>query len=70
MEHELAIRSMHCEHCAANVERYLRNQPGVEAVEVDFAAGRGQLTVGPSADVDALVEAVDVMGYDASLVEP
>lgn len=70
MAYELAIRSMHCEHCAANIERYLRDQPGVEAAAVDYAAGRGQLEVGPAADVDALVEALDAMGYDASLVEP
>lgn len=68
MEHELTIRSMHCEHCAANIERYLRSQPDVEAATVTYEAERGRLEVGPAADVDALVEALDVMGYDASLV--
>lgn len=36
--HEPAVRSMHCEHCAANVERSLRAQPGVREAAVDFEA--------------------------------
>lgn len=65
---ELAIASMHCEQCAANVERYLAGQPGVEAAAVDYGAGRGRLEVTPEADVDALLEALEAMGYEASLV--
>lgn len=67
MRVEVTIESMHCDGCAAAVERYLRDQPGVEAASIDFAADGGHLEVGPAADVDALVEALDAMGYDASL---
>lgn len=69
MEYDIAIDSMHCERCAANLERYLRDQPGVSAAEVDFGAARGRVTVGPDADVDTLVEAIGAMGYEAALVD-
>lgn len=66
--HELDIPSMHCEHCAGNIQRYLRDQPGVEAATVDYAAERGELEVGPEVDIDGLLEALEAMGYEASLV--
>lgn len=69
MDHEIRLGSMHCERCAANVERYLRAQPGVEAADVDFEAGRGRVLVGPEADIETLLEAVEAMGYDATLVD-
>lgn len=69
MEHELVIQSMHCEHCAANVQRYVRAQPGVESADLSFETGRLRLVVGPTADVEELVEQINAMGYDASRVE-
>lgn len=65
---ELDIPSMHCEHCAANIERYLGDQPGVASVTVDYEAEHGELELGPDADIDGLFEALEAMGYDASLV--
>lgn len=67
--HEIHIPSMHCEHCAANIQRYLRDEPGVEAAEIDYAAERGRLEIGTDADLDGLLEALGAMGYDATLVE-
>lgn len=69
MRYELAIGAMHCEGCASSIERYLRDQPGVEAAAVDFEAGRGWVEVNADADVTALVDAVRSMGYDASLAD-
>lgn len=66
---ELAIPSMHCEHCAANIQRYLEQQPGVSAAEVDYGAERGMVEVTPETDLNGLLEALDAMGYEASLVE-
>lgn len=68
MRYDIAIWSMHCEHCAANLERYLRDQPGVTAAAVDFEAERGRVTVGPDASVEGLLEAIEAMGYEADLV--
>lgn len=67
--HELAIPSMHCEHCAGSIQRYLRDQPGVQAAEVDYGTERGRLEVDPDADLDGLLEALEAMGYEATLVE-
>lgn len=69
MRTEVTIESMHCEHCASNIERYLRNQPGVVAVDVDFRAGEGWIEVEAPTAIDALVEAIDSMGYDAAVRE-
>lgn len=69
MEVELAIESMHCEHCAANIERYLREQPGIEGADVNYDAGSGSVTADPDMDVDAVVETIDTMGYQASIRE-
>lgn len=67
MEVEIAIESMHCEHCAANIERYLRDQPGVEGAEVDYDAGISRVTAAAETDVESLVETIDAMGYQASI---
>lgn len=67
MEVELDIQSMHCEHCARNIERYLRDQPGVTAADVDYDAGRGLVTAEDEVDVETLVETIDAMGYDATV---
>lgn len=70
MKYAIEIDSMHCEHCASNIEDYLRHQPGVRTAEVDFHASKGQLEVDADVDVTVLVETIDSMGYDASLVDP
>lgn len=69
MEIEIDIESMHCEHCAANIERYLRDQPGVGAAEVDYEAGGGWITADEDVDIETLVETIDAMGYQASIRE-
>ncbi|MDY6819394.1 MAG: heavy metal-associated domain-containing protein [Halobacteriales archaeon] len=67
MRYELTIESMHCEHCASNIERYLRKQAGVDAAEVDFETGEGWLEVDPGTEIEPLVEAIDAMGYAATV---
>lgn len=67
MRYELAIDSMHCERCAGGIERYLRDQPDVESAVVDFEVETGWIEVDDPADVDAIVEAVEAMGYDVSV---
>lgn len=69
MRVELAIRSMHCEHCARNIERYLSDQPGVTTAAVDFDADRGVIVAEDEVDVDTLVETIDAMGYEVSIRE-
>lgn len=70
MEVEIDIESMHCEHCAKNIERYLRKQPGVEGADVDYVGGVGLVTADEEVDVNSLVETIDAMGYGAAIREP
>jgi copper chaperone CopZ len=58
----LSIAGMHCEQCAASVNRALRGCEGVASVSVD--ARRGQATVtGQGYSTEALRAAVESLGY-------
>src|SRR5690606_6857207 len=60
---ELAVEGMTCASCVGRVERALRNVPGVRAANVNLATERA--TVQGAAPVDALLAAVDRVGYAA-----
>lgn len=68
MEYDLEIDSMHCEQCAANIERYLRRQPGVRAAAVDFQTGRSRLEIDANGDITDLVGAITTMGYEVTSI--
>lgn len=70
MRQDLVLEDMHCEHCASNIERYLAQQPHIRHADVDYGAGRARLEVEPEGDVAAIVDALESMGYGASLVDP
>jgi uncharacterized protein len=62
----LAVGGMTCNHCRASVERALREQPGVEEVDVDLQ--RGLATVrGSGLDAQGLAQAVTRLGYAATV---
>jgi copper chaperone len=61
---ELKIDGMTCGHCSAAVKKALERVDGVEAADVDLAAGRAR--VEGAADPAALVAAVQDEGYQAS----
>lgn len=67
MRAELSIESMHCEHCASNIERYLRDQAGVRDAEVEYEANSGWIAIEDDVDVGTLVDMIDAMGYDAAV---
>ncbi len=60
---KLAIKGMTCQHCAATVERALSRVPGVERVRVHYL--RKEAEVHGQVDTQALVEAVEGVGYQA-----
>lgn len=62
----LKVSGMTCASCVRDVETSLKNVPGVEAVQIDFAAGAA--TVEGTPDASALVVAVEDEGYGASVV--
>ena len=61
----LTVRGMTCSHCAAAVERALRGVEGVTDVRVNQQAG--EAVVGGNADAEALMKAVDDIGFEADL---
>lgn len=64
---ELAIDGMTCASCVGRVERALKAVPGVTEAVVNLATERA--TVKGSADVSALLQAVETVGYDARPVD-
>ncbi|MGH8896911.1 MAG: heavy metal translocating P-type ATPase [Egibacteraceae bacterium] len=58
------VTGMTCGSCAARVQRVLGRQPGVAEAEVNFATGKAHVVLdGDGADVEALGEAVERIGY-------
>lgn len=62
----LNITGMTCGHCVKSVKQALTDVPGVTSAEVDLQARRA--TVEGTADVGALVAAVQEEGYEARVV--
>lgn len=68
---ELAIEGMTCAACAARIEKRLAKQPGVLEASVNFASKSAQVRfdAGVTA-IDRLAEAVNAIGFKASLPAP
>jgi Cu+-exporting ATPase len=67
---ELALGGMHCGACAARIEGALAAQSGVVSASVNLATTRAFVAYDPAAvGVDALVGAVDEVGYTAAPVD-
>lgn len=62
MKTVLEVGGMHCSHCAAAVERALRECAGVESVKVDLAGGKAVVT-GENLDETGLAAKVTQLGY-------
>ena len=60
---------MHCAGCAVAVEKTLRRRPGVQEVEISFAAQQGRLRYDPNlTDLDNVFQTLRGTGYRASLL--
>lgn len=61
---QFRVGGMDCPSCAARIERHLRETPGVIAAEVQFAAGRVDVTYSPrTVTTEQLVSALDGLGH-------
>lgn len=65
---ELNITGMTCDHCQHAVKGALESVEGVQTAAVDLATGTAK--VEGSADLNALVAAVEEEGYQATLANP
>ncbi|WP_455483635.1 heavy-metal-associated domain-containing protein [Haemophilus parahaemolyticus] len=61
----LKLDGLHCGNCVKSVEKALREVAGVESVSVSLEPQ--QAIVEGNADPKALIDAVDEIGFEASL---
>ena len=67
---ELTIDGMTCASCAARIEKKLNKLEGVSA-SVNYATETAHVSVtDPSVDTEALIGAVEKLGYSAALPKP
>ena len=69
---ELRVEGMTCEGCAAFIEHTLVMLPGIRSATVVYADGRALVALDPDspASNEALMTAVERLGYQASLATP
>lgn len=60
----LSIRGMHCNHCAANVQKVLSTITGISHANVSLELSQAEIT-GHDYDPDEAVQAVKSLGFDA-----
>jgi Cu+-exporting ATPase len=63
---ELDVHGMHCASCVSRIEEAVEAVPGVSSAAVNLANGRATVD-GVHLDPDALEEAIERAGYDATL---
>jgi copper chaperone CopZ len=62
----LELGGMHCEHCAAAIEKRLRKTEGVAEVSVSFPDATAEVTFDAArTQVGALIAAIEDEGYQA-----
>ena len=66
---DLAIEGMTCAACVARVEKALGSVPGVTKAEVNLATKTARVEAA-GAPVEALVEAIEAIGFDAAPLMP
>lgn len=65
---KLNVAGMTCGGCVKSVTRVLEALDGVETAQVDLASASAEVAYDPAkVSTDALLEAVEDAGYDASL---
>src|SRR5262245_8971908 len=68
---ELLVSGMSCNTCARHVSEAIQNVPGVRSASVLLEAGRASVrwVAGSTANLPAVVAAVERAGYEATPVE-
>ncbi len=66
---DLKVEGMTCGSCAARVQKVLERNDAVQAADVNFATGRARVRATDAVELDALVGAVDRIGYPAEPVD-
>ncbi len=69
MKKIISIEGMHCSHCTGSVQKKLSAMPGVSDVEVSLEEKCAHVTVDESVTDEALLAAVNDLGFEAKGVE-
>jgi len=64
---KIKIDGMSCQHCKMAVEKALSKVPGVTSYSVDL--DKGEALVSGNPDTKSVVDAINKLGYQATLVE-
>ena len=61
---QLQITGMHCTSCAANLEKGLKNTPGIKRAGVNFASEKASIEYDPAKTaLSAIKDAVSEIGF-------
>ena len=66
---QLKIAGMTCDGCAEHIKSALERVPGVQSADVSYAKGSAWLAAEADTSTDALIAAVDTLGYRAALAD-
>ncbi len=66
---KLTIEGMHCSSCAVNLERSLKNIPGVKAVSVSVLTNKGFIDCNEAVSEESLKKAVSAAGTRYKLLK-
>lgn len=61
----ISVKGMHCDHCSEAVIKALNDMGNVHHVSVDLAAGQVSFALGHGADLAAIKEAINDLGFEA-----
>lgn len=65
----LSIGGMTCGSCVGTITRGLQELPFVRSVDIDLIGGRGVVCFQDEHNLDAVLEKIDDLGYDGTVVE-
>ena len=66
----LSLPGIHCALCITTVERALSEHPGVTSARVNLTLKRATVEAAPEVTADALIGAVNSVGYEAHELDP
>lgn len=64
----LSLPSAHCAVCISDVERELQRHDGVRSARVNLTLKRVSIVAGPEVSAAELIERLDRIGYELSLI--